>query len=105
MVSKRAENASEVAKDIFIFQLERNFKLLLKNFLELLEDNYNQHEVMIQKIKNNIPKEYHLIIDNCNYLNDNRKGFLRKKVLDGNDRLREMEDLVDKFEFGWNGNK
>ena len=87
------------AGNILAFQINRNFKLLLKNFLELFEDNYNQHDIMIAKMKEVIPAEYHVAIDNCNYLTANRRSYLRKRTLDaGNDRLREVEDFSDKFE-------
>lgn len=99
------KDSFSMAQDLLNFQIQRNFKLLLKSFLELLEDNYNQHDTMITKIKESIPQELHGTIDKCNYLTDSRKAFLRKRVLDGNDRLRELEELLKtRFEITFNGN-
>jgi uncharacterized protein YaaW (UPF0174 family) len=62
------------------------------------------HEINFNKFKKNLPQEYHPIVDQADYFDDNYHSMYRKKVLDvGNSVLRdynkELENLTVEFKF------
>ncbi len=83
-------------KEYLIFQIHRNIVNLYKSHLLIVEDMRKDHDIMLSKIKENLPEEY---VNNVNYLNDERYDYIRKKTLDlGNSAIRDFESSVEKLE-------
>ena len=75
----------------------RNTKRLFKAFLVLLEDLKTEHDINFSKLRRNL-QEHKNLIDQANYLDDQKMQYLRKKVLDiGNENIRTNEDDLEKF--------
>lgn len=80
----------EQAKD---FRARRLVTSLFKGFLVLLEDLEEEHFRNFDKLKNALPKEYAPLLDQADYLDEQKMDYLRKKVLDaGNSCIRELEN-------------
>lgn len=93
-------------RQMFLFQLERHFTNLFISFLETLEDQKSKHEIMVDKLKQTIPKEYHNLIDNANYFDEKTFMQLRKRVLDvGNRSLKSAISYAEDFEITVNFNR
>lgn len=89
---------NEKAKDFLKFQARKDVSYLYKRFLTVLEDNRDEHYFMLEKIKAAIPKQYHVLIDAANYIDDNKFALWRKRVLDaGNDTIRTLDEEVSRF--------
>jgi hypothetical protein len=74
-----------------------NTKSLFKNFLVLVEDLHAENQICFDKLKKHLP-EHSDIIDQANYLDDEKMQYLRKKILDiGNESMREANSNIEKF--------
>jgi hypothetical protein len=74
-----------------------NTKSLFKSFLVLVEDLHAENQICFDKLKKHLP-EYSDIIDQANYLDDEKMQYLRKKILDiGNESMREANSNIEKF--------
>ena len=83
-------------KDIHRFQVERQIINLYKSFLVLVEDLKDDHDMHFGKLRSTFFKQRSLI-DQANYLDDDKLHYLRKKILDaGNDCIRAIDDLYNK---------
>jgi len=72
-------------------------KSLFKNFLVLIEDLHTENEICFDKLKKHIP-EHADLIDQANYLDEDKMQYLRKKILDiGNESMRENNSNIEKF--------
>jgi hypothetical protein len=72
--------------------------------LLILEDLKKTHEINFNKLYDELPKEYHSLINMADYFDEDYYQNYRKKVLDiGNSVLRdynsELENLVVEFKF------
>ena len=75
----------------------RNTKRLFKSFLVLLEDLRVEHDINFSKLKKSLP-EHEQLVEQADYLDDEKMRYLRKKVLDiGNENIRSNEDDLEKF--------
>jgi hypothetical protein len=94
-----------IAQDYLEFQLKRYITMLFKSYLEGLEDNKFKHDLMLKKIKEAVPQEFHPIITAANYFDDRQFERIRKRVLDsGNQCKQEMESILDRMEVYMSGN-
>ena len=85
-------------RDVLEFQLDRNIRGLFRQFLTYLEDLEKDHDIAFNKLKESLPNENKLL-KQANYLDEDKKQYLRKKVLDsGNDCLRQMKTNLDNFD-------
>jgi hypothetical protein len=74
-----------------------NTKSLFKSFLVLVEDLHAENQICFDKLKKHLP-EHSDIIDQANYLDDEKMQYLRKKILDiGNESMREANSNIEKF--------
>ena len=74
-----------------------NTKSLFKNFLVLVEELHAENQICFDKLKKHLP-EHSDIIDQANYLDDEKMQYLRKKILDiGNESMREANSNIEKF--------
>lgn len=75
----------------------KSIKTLFKSFLVILEDLNIEHKIEFGKLKEKLPKKYRDIIDQADYFNEEKKQYLRKKVLDiGNEVIREVNEELSK---------
>jgi chromosome condensin MukBEF complex kleisin-like MukF subunit len=56
-----------------------------------------ENQICFDKLKKHLP-EHSDIIDQANYLDDEKMQYLRKKILDiGNESMREANSNIEKF--------
>ena len=85
-------------KDFLHFFLKRLIITLYKNFLFIFEDLQFTHKNRLEVLKKSIPEEYHKLIDNFDYFDDNVFSRSRKRILDfGNQCVRDMEEELEKY--------
>lgn len=76
----------------------KNTKVLFKSFLILIEDLHKDHAINFSKLKNALPEEYHNILDQADYFDQNKLQYIRKKILDmGNESIRGVENNFANF--------
>jgi hypothetical protein len=87
-----------IPQDVFSEHNNKNIKLLFKSFLVLIEDLNNEHQIHFSKLKQSIPEQYHNLIHQADYFDNEKLTYLRKKVLDiGNETLRSSDTELQKF--------
>jgi len=83
-------------KEYLIFQIHRNIINLYKSHLLIIEDLRKDHDIMLKKLEDNLPKEY---LDSVNNFDDEKYDYIRKKTLDlGNNAIRDFEKNVESLE-------
>lgn len=92
------------AQDFLNDRSDHHVKFLFKSYLLMLEDLKKTHEINFNKLYDELPEEYHSLINMADYFNEDYYQNYRKKVLDiGNSVLRdynsELENLVVEFKF------
>jgi hypothetical protein len=86
------------AEDVFRRYCERNTVSLFKGFLVMLEDLGKEHEIHFRKLKRGVPTEYLSLINQADYLDEEKLQHLRKRVLDmGNEAIRSFDGGLDNF--------
>ncbi len=76
----------------------RNTKKLFKSFLVLIEDLNKDHEINFSKLRQALPAQYHSLLDQADYFDENKLQYMRKKILDmGNESIRGTEDDLENF--------
>lgn len=92
------------AQDFLNDRSDHHVKFLFKSYLLMLEDLRKTHEINFNKLYDELPEEYHSLINMADYFDEDYYQNYRKKVLDiGNSVLRdynsELENLVVEFKF------
>jgi|TARA_B110000495_G_scaffold155765_1_gene139150 hypothetical protein len=86
------------AEDMVRKYCERNTVALFKSFLMMIEDLQVDHQIHFGKLKYALPKEYHSLIDQSNYFDQDKLQHLRKRTLDiGNEAVRNIEGGFENF--------
>jgi len=68
-------------------EIARLFKLMLM----MVEDMKVDHDFHYEKLYENIPKEYHSIINTANHFTPEKLQWIRKRILDtGNESIRNL---------------
>ena len=76
----------------------RNTKVLFKSFLILIEDLHKDHCINFSKLRDNVPQEYHPLLDLADYFDQHKLQYLRKKILDmGNESIRTTSSDFENF--------
>jgi hypothetical protein len=76
----------------------RNTVSLFKGFLVLIEDLQKEHSIHFAKLKKNLPDEYTPIIEQADYLDEDKLQYLRKRILDlGNETVRKVDSEMEEF--------
>lgn len=89
-------------KEVLDFQLERTVTLLFKQFLTMIEDLEDDHNISFNKLLEALPEHERLIIQ-ADYLGENKQEYLRKKILDaGNDCKRQIRTHLNNFKISYN---
>ena len=95
-----AENQS--SKRFLEAESKRIITKLFKNYLSSLEDLRYQHQLSIDRLKDDLSPEQ---IEILNYLDFHRYSLIRKRVLDnGNETIRDMHNFLENFDIELNDN-
>ena len=71
---------------------------LFKRLLTMLEDMKHDHDFHYQKLYDNLPEEYHPIINAANHFTPEKVNWIRKRILDvGNESIRNFEAEIDNY--------
>jgi|TARA_R110000824_G_scaffold14858_2_gene62865 hypothetical protein len=83
--------------------IEKNTKSLFKGFLFLVEDLQSEHTIHFNKLRQSLPEEYHSLLNQANYMDEEKLNHIRKRILDiGNDAIRNIESELNKFTIHFN---
>jgi hypothetical protein len=86
------------AKQSLSRKSNKSIAYLFKQYLMLIEDLKFEHDQYLKKIKQEIPSDYHSVIDNADTFDDEKLSRIRKRVLDiGNETIRSLDTELDEF--------
>jgi hypothetical protein len=86
------------AKQSLSRKSNKSIAYLFKQYLMLIEDLKFEHDQYLKKIKQEIPSDYHNVIDNADTFDDEKLSRIRKRVLDiGNETIRSLDSELDDF--------
>ena len=86
------------AKQSLSKRSSKSISFLFKQYLMLIEDLKFEHDQYLKKIKEQIPSEFHNVIDNANNFDEEKMSRIRKRVLDlGNETIRSMDSDISDF--------
>ena len=64
----------------------------------MIEDMKKDHDFHYEKLYNNIPEEYHCTIDTANHFTEDKKNWIRKRILDyGNESIRNLQSEINNY--------
>ena len=87
-------DAKKILSDKSNDEISRLFKMMLF----LLEDMKVDHDFHYRKLYNNIPEEYHPIIDTADHFTQEKVNWIRKRILDiGNESIRNLDSEIDNY--------
>jgi hypothetical protein len=71
---------------------------LFKMMLLMVEDMKQDHDFHYKKLYDNIPKEYHPIINTADHFTEDKVSWIRKRILDyGNESIRNIRSQMDNY--------
>tara|TARA_R100000152_G_scaffold20242_1_gene13484 strand:- start:277 stop:564 length:288 start_codon:yes stop_codon:yes gene_type:complete len=71
---------------------------LFKMMLMMVEDMKKDHDFHYQKLYENIPEEYHGIINTADHFTPEKVNWIRKRILDvGNESIRNLASELDNY--------
>ena len=86
------------AKKNLSLQSSREVSSLFKMMLIMLEDMKKDHDFHYQKLYENIPEEYHSIINTADHFTVEKVNWIRKRILDlGNESIRNFHSELDNY--------
>ena len=75
-------------------EISRLFKMMLM----IVEDMKQDHDFHYNKLYENIPEEYHKIINTANHFTPPKVNWIRKRILDvGNESIRNFGAALDNY--------
>jgi hypothetical protein len=75
-------------------EISRLFKMMLM----MVEDMKRDHDFHYDKLYDNIPEEYHKIINTANHFTPQKVNWIRKRILDvGNESIRNLGSRLDNY--------
>ena len=75
-------------------EISRLFKMMLM----MVEDMKKDHDFHYEKLYENIPDEYHKIINTANHFTPQKVNWIRKRILDvGNESIRNFGSALDNY--------
>jgi glucan phosphorylase len=75
---------------------------LFKMMLMLVEDMKQDHNFHYQKLYDNIPEQYHPVINTANHFTEEKIAWIRKRILDyGNESIRNLQSEIDNYSVGF----
>ena len=71
---------------------------LFKMMLMMVEDMKQDHDFHYEKLYENIPNEYHAVINTANHFTPQKVNWIRKRILDiGNESIRNLGSTLDNY--------
>ena len=71
---------------------------LFKTMLGMLEDMKADHDFHYQKLYENLPEDYHPIVNTADHFTPEKVNWIRKRILDaGNESIRNLCEEVDNY--------
>ena len=71
---------------------------LFKMMLMMVEDMKKDHDFHYEKLYENIPDEYHGVINTANHFTPQKVNWIRKRILDiGNESIRNLGSTFDNY--------
>lgn len=87
-------NAKKSLSDKSNRELAEFYKMMLM----MIEDMKIDHDFHYQKLYDNIPQKYHPIINTANHFTEDKKIWIRKRILDfGNNSIRNLQSEIDNY--------
>ena len=75
-------------------EISRLFKMMLM----MVEDMKQDHDFHYEKLYENIPDEYHAVINTANHFTPQKVNWIRKRILDvGNESIRNLGSTLDDY--------
>ena len=75
-------------------EISRLFKMMLM----MVEDMKKDHDFHYEKLYENIPDEYHGVINTANHFTPQKVNWIRKRILDvGNESIRNLGSTLDNY--------
>ena len=75
-------------------EISRLFKMMLM----MVEDMKQDHDFHYEKLYENIPNEYHGVINTANHFTPQKVNWIRKRILDvGNESIRNLGSALDDY--------
>ena len=86
------------AKKNLAVRSQREISALFKTMLLLVEDMKKDHDFHYQMLYDNIPKEFHPIINTADHFTPEKVNWIRKRILDfGNESIRNLGSELDNY--------
>ena len=86
------------AKKFLYNRSEKEVSRLFKSMLKMLEDMKMDHDFHYQKLYENLPEDYHPVINTANHFTPAKVNWIRKRNLDaGNESIRNLCEEVDNY--------
>lgn len=64
----------------------------------MVEDMKKDHDFHYDKLYENIPEEYHGVVNTANHFTDEKVAWIRKRILDlGNESIRNFHSELDNY--------
>jgi len=71
---------------------------LFKMMLIMVEDMKKDHDFHYDKLYDNIPEDYHAVINTANHFTEEKAAWIRKRILDlGNESIRNFDSELDNY--------
>ena len=87
-------NAKKKLESISNDQISSLFKLMLM----MVEDMKKDHDFHYQKLYENIPDQYHGVINTADHFTPEKVNWIRKRILDvGNESIRNLAAELDNY--------
>jgi hypothetical protein len=87
-------NAKKSLSDKSNSELSSFYKMMLM----MIEDMKIDHDFHYQKLYDNIPDQYHPVINAANHFTEDKKTWIRKRILDfGNNSIRNLQSEIDNY--------
>ncbi len=84
--------------ELLEYQVQKNIKILFKEYLYIMEKVVKEHIDLIDKLKDSLPDQYKTYVDLADFLTDSKYEELRKEILDrGNATIRNTHEEMSKF--------
>ena len=86
------------AKKNLVSKSEKEIGGLFKMMLLMVEDMKRDHDFHYDKLYENIPEEYHKIINTANHFTQPKINWIRKRILDvGNESIRSLGSEMNNY--------
>jgi hypothetical protein len=87
-------NAKKSLSDKSNSELSSFYKMMLM----MIEDMKIDHDFHYKKLYDNIPDQYHPVINAANHFTEDKKIWIRKRILDfGNNSIRNLQSEIDNY--------